>query len=540
MRLIRRILNLLLPNERKTGMKVAGAVFLSAILDFVGLAVLLPVLYPLLDGGGQQRAAAWFCLLAVAVIALKSVFAAMLSRYQQRFLLSLYKRLSASLFDAYYRKGLLFIREQGVSRLGHQVNFVCYAFSLNMLSPLLRIAGDGLLILLVTVALVVFDWFTALILFASFLPFMVFYIIGIRKRLRIYGEQELDARRKQARIVNETFGGFAELEVNGGFDTMKQVFQQGLEQISNSRMKMERISRVPMFLSELSVIVGLTLLTVLGTGDIKALVGVFAVAAFRLLPALRGILMGWTQIQNTVPSLQIIETGLADANEVDINNVDISFEHSITIRNLTYGYEAGAPVLDGFNCSIRKGEYVGFNGYSGVGKSTLFNLLLGFLKPQSGGVYVDAIPLTQDNQPAWLGKIGYVQQDVFIFQGSLVENVALGCKDIDKEKITNILKQVCLDKWANELPQGMDTPMGEYGKRLSGGQRQRIGIARALYKEAEIILLDEATSALDNHTEMEINTMLAGLRKVYTGLTILSIAHRESSLSYCDRIITID
>ena len=102
------------------------------------------------------------------------------------------------------------------------------------------------------------------------------------------------------------------------------------------------------------------------------------------------------------------------------------------------------------------------------------------------------------------------------------------------------MKQVCVDQWANELPQGLDTPMGEYGKRLSGGQRQRIGIARALYKEAEIILLDEATSALDNHTEMEVNIVLAGLRKVYTGLTILSIAHRESSLSYCDRIITID
>ena len=540
MRLIKRILNLLLPNERKTGMKVAGAVFLSAVLDFVGLAVLLPVLYLLLDGGGQQRAAAWFCLLAVAVIALKSVFAAILSRYQQCFLLSLYKRLSASLFDAYYSKGLLFIREQGVSRLGHQVNFVCYAFSLNMLSPLLRIAGDGLLILLATISLVAFDWFTALVLFVSFLPFMIFYIIGIRKRLRIYGEQELDARRRQARVVNETFSGFAELEVSGGFDAMRQVFQQGLEQISTSRMKMERISRVPMFLSELSVIVGLTLLTILGTGDVKALVGVFAVAAFRLLPALRGILMGWTQIQNTVPSLEIIETGLADANETDNYEMDISFEDSITIRNLTYGYDAGAPVLDRFNCLIRKGEYVGFNGYSGVGKSTLFNLLLGFLKPQTGEVCVDAIPLTSENKTAWLGKIGYVQQDVFIFQGTLAENVALGYKHIDKEKVNIILKQVCLEPWAIELPQGIDTPMGEYGKRLSGGQRQRIGIARALYKEAEIILLDEATSALDNHTEMEINSMLAGLRKVYTGLTILSIAHRESSLSYCDRIITID
>jgi ABC-type multidrug transport system fused ATPase/permease subunit len=133
-----------------------------------------------------------------------------------------------------------------------------------------------------------------------------------------------------------------------------------------------------------------------------------------------------------------------------------------------------------------------------------------------------------------------VQQDVFIFQGSLAENIALGCKDIDKEKINRILKQVCLYEWVQTLPEGIDTALGEYGGRLSGGQRQRIGIARALYKQAEIILLDEATSALDNDTEKDINDMLASLRTDFPGLTILSIAHRESSLSYCDRVITID
>lgn len=538
--LIKRILNLLLPDERRRGAKVAGAVFLSALLDFVGLAVLLPVLYLLLDGGRQRQAALWFCLLAFGVIALKSIVAAMLSRYQQHFLLKLYKRLSSSLFDAYYHKGLLFIREQGVSRLGHQVNFVCYAFSLNMLAPLLRIAGDSLLIGLAIIALLVFDWMTAVVLFASFLPFMLFYTIGIRKKLRTYGEQELEARRKQARVVAETFGGFAELEVSDGFSAMKQQFQEGLERITASRMRMERISRVPMFLSELAIIVGLTLLTILGTGDIKALIGVFAVAAFRLLPALRGILAGWTQIQNTVPSLQIIEDGLTDASEEGSDDAKLPFDKEIVISDLTYGYDTASPVLDHFNCTIRKGEYIGLNGYSGVGKSTLFNLILGFLHPQKGEVCVDGQPLTPHVQAAWLKNMGYVQQDVFIFQGSLAENIALGSQQMNEEKIKLILKQVCLDKWADELPQGLATPMGEYGKRLSGGQRQRIGIARALYKEAEIILLDEATSALDNHTEMEINNMLAGLRKIYPGLTILSIAHRESSLSYCDRIITID
>ena len=535
-----RILGLLQPAERKKGWKVIGAVFFSAVLDFIGLAALIPVLYLLLEGGEQRSAAAWFCLLAVGVILLKSVVVTIFSRYQQQYLLNLYKRLSFSLFTAYYRRGLLFIREQGVNRLGYEVNFICYAFSLNVLAPLLRIASDGLLILMVMSALLVYDWFTAMILFISFLPFMLLYLFAIRKHVREFGKLELDARRKQTRVVNEAFGGFAELEVNNAFYAVEDSFREGLEQITANRIKMETIGRIPVFLSELSVIVGLTLLAVLGTGDVKALVGIFAVAAFRLLPALKGILSGWTLIQNNANALQIIEDGLKGAERKTEEDTQLSFDKELEVSGLTYGYGEDGKVLRNFNCRIRKGEYIGFRGYSGVGKSTLFNLLLGFLKPQQGEVRIDGVPLTSDVQVAWLKKTGYVQQDVFIFQGSLAENIALGCKDIDKEKINRILKQVCLYDWVQTLPEGIETLLGEYGGRLSGGQKQRIGIARALYKEAEVIFLDEATSALDNDTEKDINDMLASLRSDCLGLTILSIAHRESSLSYCDRVITID
>lgn len=538
--IFKRIFGLLLPEERKKGWRVAGSVFLSAMLDFIGLAALLPILYFLLEGGEQHSAALWFCLLAGGVILLKSVLLTSFSRYQQRFLLDLYKRMSFSLFTAYYHRGLLFIREQGVNRLGYEVNFICYAFSLNILGPMLRIAGDGLLITLVLSALLVYDWFTAVILIASFLPFVWLYIVSIRKHAREYGKQELDARRKQTRVVTETFGGFAELEVNNAFFAMKNTFQEGLEQITQSRMKMDMMARIPTFLSELSVIVGLTLLTIVGTGDVKMLVGVFAVAAFRLLPALKGILSGWTLIQNSASSLQIIEEGLRDKEVKKNTACNLDFKKEIAVSNLCYGYEGTGFVLHKFDCCIHKGEYIGFRGYSGAGKSTLFNLLLGFLQPQDGEIWIDDVLLSSQVQDAWLKKTGYVQQDVFIFQGTLAENIALGCKDINRKKINQILKQVCLYDWVQTLSSGMDTSLGEYGGKISGGQKQRIGIARALYKEAEVIFLDEATSALDNETEKEINGMLASLRDIYPGLTILSIAHRESSLSYCDRVITID
>lgn len=207
----------MLPEERKTGGKVAGAVFLTALLDFVGLAALLPVLYYLLEEGENREAALWFSVLALGVISFKSLLMVGFARFQNHYLLSLYRRLSFSLFSSYYRRGLLFIREQGSNRLGYEVNYMCFAFSQSLLAPLLRMAGDGLLILLVTIALLVYDWVTVLILYGSFLPFMAVYMWGVRKRVKRYGEQELQAKREQAKIVMDTFRGYAELEVSGAF-----------------------------------------------------------------------------------------------------------------------------------------------------------------------------------------------------------------------------------------------------------------------------------------------------------------------------------
>ena len=542
MNFLKRIYGLLDPEERKAGGKVVAAVFFTALLDFVGLAALLPVLYYLLEGGENKQAAMYFCLLAVGVILFKSLLVVGFARFQNRYLLSLYKRMSFSLFSSYYRRGLLFIREQGSNRLGFEVNYMCFAFSQSMLAPLLRMAGDGLLIVMVTLALLVYDWQTVLILYVSFLPMMGLYVWGVRKRVRKYGEQEQRAKREQAKVVNDTFRGFQELEVNGAFSIQQASFLEGMDKVTRSRVKLDTIMRLPLFLSELSVILGLTILVTLGSGDVKVLVGIFAVAAFRLLPALRAILSGWTQIQNTLYCLDVIEEGLKDSGEgkMACRLQEIPFEKEIRTCNLSYAYPGGEEVLENLNICIRKGEYVGFRGYSGVGKSTLFNLLLGFLKPTEGEIRIDKTTLTPETQASWLQKVGYVPQDVFIFQGTLAENIALGCKEVNRDRVLQVLEQVSLGKWLQTLPDGIDTALGEAGGRLSGGQKQRIGIARALYKEIDVLLLDEATSSLDNKTEKEVNETLSQLKRTYEQLTILSIAHRESSLAYCDRVITLE
>ena len=540
--MLKEIYHLLLPSERRMGMRVIMAVFFSALLNFAGLAALIPVLLFLIEEKEEKGEALLFCLLAVGFILFKNVLVMGLSRFQNYFLLSLYKRLSFSLFSSYYHRGILFISRLGSTRLGYEVNYVCYAFSMSLLSPLLNMTADVLLILLVTAVLLVYAPMTVLMLYLAFFPFMLMYIFGIKRRIRYYGKKELLARREQTRIVTEAYKGYAELEVNHAFPSLQHSFLKGLDTISFCRLKLETVYHLPLCLSELSVVIGLTLLALSGTGNVKALVGIFAVGAFRLLPALRESLSAWTQIQNSVFCLRIIKAGMEDLFSTfeEKPTAGLSFEKEIAISNLSYTYPEGKRVLKEFDCTIRKGEYIGIRGSSGIGKSTLFNLLLGFLKPDGGEIRIDGVLLSAENRKLWHRRIGYVQQGVFILDGTLAENVALGCCDISKEKVKRILRQVRLDEWVDELPLGIDTLLGESGARLSGGQKQRVGIARALYKEADILLLDEATSALDTATECEINEMICGLRNDYRGLTVLSIAHRESSLAFCNRIITLN
>lgn len=535
----RRIINLLLPSEKKKGLKVACTVLINSMLDFIGLASLLPVLYYLLEGEENRKAAVYFAIFAFAVIVVKSLLSAIFSRYQSRYLLALYKRLSFSLYSRYYNNGLLYIREQGYSNLGHAVNYMSYTFSEGILSPLMRMAGDCLLIILVSIALFIYDWRTIAVLYICFIPFIALYIFFVRNKLREYGMADFQAKRGQARIVADTFRGYQELEVNGAFPQLQKSFLEGVDKVSENRLKLVTIQKFPTFLSEAAVIIGLAVMVIVGGNNAGMLIGLFAVAAFRLLPAVRSILSGYTQIQNALPSLETIEEGMKDAaGNTASSEEPLCFNNSIEGRGLTFKYNDQPIEFADF--TIRKGEYVGFSGYSGVGKTTLFNLILGFLKPSTGEILVDDTPLYPGNSKSWLSQIGYVPQDVFIFNGTLAENIALGYPHPDSKKILRILEMVSLKDWAASLEGGIDATLGESGGKLSGGQKQRIGLARALYKGASVLLLDEATSALDNAAEKEINTMLDKLRAECEGLTILSIAHRESTLSYCSRIINLE
>ncbi|MEG0499029.1 MAG: ATP-binding cassette domain-containing protein, partial [Alistipes sp.] len=220
----------------------------------------------------------------------------------------------------------------------------------------------------------------------------------------------------------------------------------------------------------------------------------------------------------------------------------LPLHRQITVRNLSFRFDdAEKEILHDFSLAIRKGERVGIRGASGAGKTTLFNLLLGLYTPTAGEILIDDTPLTATNRRRWQNAIGYVSQSVFIADSTFLANVALGYPTaaIDRERALRALEAAKLREFIDTLPAGIDTPIGECGCRLSGGQRQRIGIARALYKQADVLFFDEATSSLDSRTEQSVNQAIEELSEKNKELTIIVIAHRDSSLDYCDRILTI-
>ena len=548
------------PKFRRRGVRVAFSLLLRAVLNLAGLAALLPVLALVLDpawvsgdgplariyacsGIGSPRAfALTICGLVVLLILLKSAANHLLMRVENAYVFDLYRALSRRLYIAYHDRGLAFVKSSNSAQLARNVNVVCIAFVTGVLKPAAQIVAEALLLLLLFVSLALYAPLAALLAAAVFLPSVWLYYALVRNRMVRLGDEENRAQREKARLVAETFRGYADIEINGAFPTMLRSFDAAMDRVIALRLRDASLRVLPQTLTEAGLAAGMALLVALSLGgnasEARMLFGVFAVAALRLMPSVRTILAAWASIRYNRYTIGILrEAPDADAGEAPDDGRLLPFEQRIDVRGLTFRFEDdGTELFRDLSLTIRKGERLGIRGASGAGKTTLFNLLLGLYAPTAGTIEIDGVPLTRANRRAWQRRIGYVSQHLFLADASFAANVALGEPE---ERIGRMrVAQALLLSFAS-LPGGIDTRVGECGCRLSGGQRQRIGIARALYRRADVLFFDEATSALDGRTEEEVNRAIARLAAAHPGLTLVVIAHRESSLEYCDRILTL-
>lgn len=547
---------------------VVLSALLRALLNFAGLAVLLPVLLMVLNSqqihsnqilstlyewGGfttDQQFIAATCAVVIGVIALKQACNLLLQRVQRRYVVRLYKYFSVKTFRNYHDRGLAFIKRQNTAILSRNVNFICYNLVMGVISPTISMICEVLLLGLLLAALMWYNPMIALLAVAAFIPLSWVYVVILRGKLRDYGQRENEARRQQARAVVETFRGYTDIEINNAFPTMQRRFEQSLDTIAEIKSRTDIIGAMPSIIAEMSVALAMVVLILLGTAtshpDTSLIFGIFAVAAIRILPTVRAIMAQWWQIRYNYYCIDIVREGLKEADEIEndapIQRIELG--SAIEVEGLGFRFEDADKeqwTLRNLNLTIRKGEKIGIRGTSGAGKTTLFNLLLGFLTPTEGEIKIDGQRLDRTLARRWQTSIGYVSQNVYIEDSTIAGNIALGVDtdQIDRERLVDVIRRARLEEFVGQLPNGADTAIGECGNRLSGGQRQRIGIARALYKQADVLFFDEATSSLDDRTEQEINHAIEQLSREQSALTIVVIAHRSTSLEYCDRIIEI-
>ena len=356
----------------------------------------------------------------------------------------------------------------------------------------------------------------------------------ISKKIKLIGIQRAVIQEKFNRIINESFGNFKVIKFISNHSQLERAFGKISNDFANIQISNVTLSIIPKNALEsigLSILMLVVVYIVAYKDDVNEvipIVSMYALALYRLLPATTRILNSYNSIIFYLPSLDLIYNDIVHEYIEEIEKEKILFEDVIKLKDISFRYTQN-NIINNLSLSIKKGQSIAFIGESGSGKSTLVDLICGIYRPDSGKIFIDNVELDNTNIVSWRKKIGYIPQSIYLFDGTIAENISFG-RDYNEKKIIKVLKQANI---YNTLVKkdGLNTMVGEGGIQLSGGQKQRIGIARALYGNPEVLVLDEATSALDTITEQAIMNEIYNISK---DKTLMIIAHRLSTIERCD------
>lgn len=385
------------------------------------------------------------------------------------------------------------------------------------------------------------------VLFISSLLAIIF--VFLKQRLVAWGRLLQTKEATVIKIIQEGIGGFKDAQVLGVKGFFQTAFYNNV--ISKSRIKRNRDVAVliPRFVIETLIMLTLAMIMFWlgrsgGLEENLSSIAFLAVVVVRMLPMSNRVMNSIGVIRTQIPSIEIVSNSLRANNLKDDSDDRIkpiirdSFL-SINIKNLTFSYACNQVLLRNISLDINHGEIIGIIGRSGAGKSTLVDIILGLLRPQSGKVLINKLTDINSDLQTWQKKIGYVQQNVFLLDDTIVNNIAFGIPEheIKMEQVKRVSELSKLINWIETLPEGFGTKVGERGLSISGGQRQRIGIARAMYHDPELLILDEATSSLDNRTELKFMDDVYSMKNERT---IIIIAHKLSTIKKCDKVVLLD
>lgn len=566
-------LNFILSAEQKRyGVWMLILSLLAAVFEMVGVSVILPLMQVMLKPDDlwdrwyvrrvtevlhietNEGLVFLICTVVILVYIVKNVYFIFYSYVTTRYANKIKKELSVRVLEAYMQQGYLFFVNHNSGRLlqgmGGDVSSVY-----TIVSQLFSLISKGLTIVCIGVFILVQTPALALCLVALVVLCFVLIQLIFRKSMRKYGELQRRYSWYSQQISLESIQGSKEILVMNRQKHFVSMFRKNTDKLNDASLRVDMGARTPTYIIETICITGLLLIVGVMYGktndtvELISQLSAIAIAAFRILPSLGGISSAVNSIMFNMPALSAAYETLSQVKELekeftlqektDSEHMQhVNFQDKLELKNIVFSYpNAEARVLDGVNITIKRGQAVAFIGPSGAGKTTLSDVVLALLEPQTGQILMDGIDI-QELGTRWNHLVGYVPQSVYLIDNSVRNNVAFGYseEEIDDEKVWKALEMAQIKDFVETLPEGLDTFVGEFGVRFSGGQRQRMAIARALYSNPDILILDEATSALDNDTENAVMEAIDALQGIKT---LIIVAHRLSTIRNCDVIYEI-
>ncbi|EAL0768196.1 ABC-type lipopolysaccharide transporter PglK [Campylobacter jejuni] len=411
-----------------------------------------------------------------------------------------------------------------------------------MISSFLLLMSEIFVVLLLYALMLLINYKITLFL-SIFMVLNAFILVKILSPIiKKAGVRREEAMKNFFEILNTNLNNFKFIKLKTKEDGVLSLFKAQSEAFSKANITNESVAAVPRIYLEgigfcvlVFIVVFLVLKNESDISGILSTISIFVLALYRLMPSANRIITSYHDLLYYHSSLDIIYQNLRQEEE-NLGEEKLSFNQELKIYNLSFGYEGKKYLFKNFNLNIKKGEKIAFIGESGCGKSTLVDLIIGLLKPKEGQILIDEQELNANNTKNYRQKIGYIPQNIYLFNDSIVKNITFG-DAVDEEKLNRVIKQANLEHFIKNLSQGVQTKVGDGGSNLSGGQKQRIAIARALYLEPEILVLDEATSALDTQSEAKI---MDEIYKISKDKTMIIIAHRLSTITQCDKVYRLE
>jgi len=450
---------------------------------------------------------------------------------------SLYAQITQKLFETYLKMPYKAFVKKNSSYLTKAI--VSEASQIPyVINSVLLMMSEALVIIFLYILMMATNWKITIVVTVILLFKMLFLSKTISKKIKSVGVIREKSGSQFYEIINKFFGNFKQLKLQDQqrIEGVKDEFSTAIKSYANANAVSSFLSSVPRLFIETfafsMMVILLTSLVYLAQEDVAFIIptiSLFAIILYRFLPSINRIINGYNSVMYYHKSIDVVESEFATEQEI-LGGQIIEFKEKIELIDVNFSYEKN-EVLRSVNLIIYKGEKVAIIGESGSGKSTLVDLIIGLHRADQGKIQIDNNFVDNTNLLSWRSQVGYIPQQVYLFDGTIAENVCFG-RNEDKHLLETVLKQANIFDFL-QTKQGLNTLVGEGGVQLSGGQKQRIAIARALYGQPEILVLDEATSALDSKTEGKV---MQEIYQITQNKTLIIIAHRLSTIKYCDRI----